>query len=63
MAVNVTPPAQAKDERPEHSFRSLSGTPVRALYTEEDLPAGIGGPQDPIGRPGSSPGVRAPSLK
>ena len=28
-------------------FRTLSGEPVRELYTPEDLPAGIGGPEDP----------------
>src|SRR4029077_1440611 len=33
--------------------RTLSGEPVRELYTAADLPAGIGtGPQDPLGRPG-----------
>jgi methylmalonyl-CoA mutase, N-terminal domain len=31
---------------------------VRDLYTAEDLPAGIGGPEDPIGRPGSYPFTR-----
>jgi methylmalonyl-CoA mutase N-terminal domain/subunit len=39
--------------------RTLSGEPVRELYTPEDLPAGIGEPeQDPIGRPGSYPFTR-----
>ena len=33
-----------------HAF----GEPVRELYTEADLPAGIGGSEDPIGRPGST---------
>ena len=42
--------------------RTLSGEPVRELYTREDLPAGIGGPEgeDPIGRPGSYPFTRGP---
>jgi methylmalonyl-CoA mutase, N-terminal domain len=31
---------------------------VRGLYTEADLPAGIGGPADPIGRPGAYPFTR-----
>src|ERR1700694_2432054 len=40
------------------SFRTLSGEEVRELYTAEDLPAGIGGPEDPIGRPGQYPFTR-----
>jgi methylmalonyl-CoA mutase N-terminal domain/subunit len=31
---------------------------VRELYTPEDLPAGIGGPDDPVGRPGEYPFTR-----
>ena len=50
MAVSAKPPAGAKPD-----FRTLSGEPVRELYTPEDLPAGIGGPEDPIGRPGDYP--------
>jgi methylmalonyl-CoA mutase N-terminal domain/subunit len=42
----------------ESEFRSLSGEPVRELYTPEDLPAGIGGPEDPVGRPGEYPFTR-----
>jgi methylmalonyl-CoA mutase, N-terminal domain len=38
--------------------KTLSGEPVRELYTEADLPAGIGGPEDPIGRPGHYPYTR-----
>ncbi|MGH2913129.1 MAG: acyl-CoA mutase large subunit family protein, partial [Solirubrobacteraceae bacterium] len=39
--------------------RTLSGEPVRELYTPEDLPAGIGDPErDPIGKPGSYPFTR-----
>jgi len=38
--------------------KTLSGEPVRELYTDADLPAGIGGPQDPIGRPGEYPFTR-----
>jgi methylmalonyl-CoA mutase, N-terminal domain len=41
-------------------FRSLSGEPIRELYTPEDLPRGIGGPDDPIGLPGSYPFTRGP---
>ena len=39
-------------------FRTLSGEPVRELYTIDDLPPGVGGPKDPIGRPGSYPFTR-----
>src|SRR5215472_1601101 len=39
-------------------FRTLSGEPVRDLYTIDDLPPGVGGPEDPIGRPGSYPFTR-----
>ena len=42
----------------ERAFRTLSGEPVRALYTPADLPAGIGGPDDPVGRPGEYPYTR-----
>jgi methylmalonyl-CoA mutase N-terminal domain/subunit len=39
--------------------RTLSGEPVRELYTPADLPAGIGDPErDPIGTPGSYPFTR-----
>src|SRR6476661_6831169 len=54
MAVRAKPPSQAR----EPSFRSLSGEPVRELYTPEDLPEGIGGEQDPVGRPGEYPYTR-----
>ena len=39
-------------------FRTLSGEPVRELYTIDDLPSGVGGPEDPIGSPGSYPFTR-----
>ncbi len=56
MAVDATPRPRA-DERA--GDRTLSGEPVRELYTEADLPAGIGvEPNDPIGRPGSYPFTR-----
>jgi methylmalonyl-CoA mutase N-terminal domain/subunit len=54
MAVRPKPPEEAT----EPAFRTLSGEPVRELYTPEDLPEGIGGPEDPIGRPGSYPFTR-----
>ena len=54
MAVRPKPPAEAT----EPTFRTLSGEPVRELYTPEDLPGGIGGPEDPIGRPGEYPFTR-----
>ncbi len=54
MAVSATPPSQAS----KPSFRTLSGEPVRELYTPADLPPGIGGEEDPIGLPGSYPFTR-----
>ncbi len=42
-----------------HETRTLSGEPVRQLYTPADLPAGIGDPErDPIGQPGAYPFTR-----
>jgi methylmalonyl-CoA mutase, N-terminal domain len=42
-----------------HEARTLSGEPIRELYTPEDLPAGIGDPErDPIGSPGAYPFTR-----
>jgi methylmalonyl-CoA mutase N-terminal domain/subunit len=41
-----------------HQARTLSGEPVRELYGPEDLPAGIGSAEDPIGRPGAYPYTR-----
>jgi methylmalonyl-CoA mutase, N-terminal domain len=38
--------------------RTLSGEPVGELYTEADLPTGIGSAKDPIGRPGEYPFTR-----
>jgi methylmalonyl-CoA mutase, N-terminal domain len=54
MAVTPKPGAEAA----EQSFRTLSGEPVRELYTSADLPQGIDGPEDPIGRAGSYPFTR-----
>jgi methylmalonyl-CoA mutase N-terminal domain/subunit len=39
-------------------FSTISGEPIRPLYTEADLPDGIGGPDDPIGLPGEFPYTR-----
>ncbi len=47
-AYGVTPERDAE-------FTTLSGEPVRPLYTEADLPEGVGGPNDPIGLPGRLP--------
>ena len=66
MAVSAKPSSEAgepseKDRTSQadgRSFRTLSGEPVRELYTADDLPAGIGGPEDPIGRPGEYPFTR-----
>ncbi|MFZ1994954.1 MAG: methylmalonyl-CoA mutase family protein [Solirubrobacteraceae bacterium] len=39
-------------------FTTLSGEAIRPLYTERDLPAGVGGAHDPIGLPGQYPYTR-----
>src|SRR5580692_1078059 len=70
MAVSAKPPA----EETNSSFRTLSGEPVRELYTAADLPPGAPGAEqsrpgaagdsvpdagsDPIGRPGEFPYTR-----
>jgi methylmalonyl-CoA mutase, N-terminal domain len=40
------------------SFTTLSGEEIAPLYTERDLPAGIGSDEDPIGLPGQYPFTR-----
>jgi methylmalonyl-CoA mutase N-terminal domain/subunit len=39
-------------------FTTLSGEEIRPLYTERDLPAEVGGDDDPIGLPGQYPFTR-----
>ncbi|HUB03758.1 MAG TPA: methylmalonyl-CoA mutase family protein, partial [Solirubrobacteraceae bacterium] len=39
-------------------FSTISGEPIKPLYTGADLPAGIGGDDDPIGFPGEFPYTR-----
>src|ERR1700710_1015580 len=51
MAVSAKPST-------EQSFRTLSGEPIRELYTPADLPAGIGTGDDPVGLPGAYPYTR-----
>jgi methylmalonyl-CoA mutase, N-terminal domain len=58
MAVSAKPPQRGQPEDAVKSFKTLSGEPVRELYTHEDLPSGVGGPNDPIGRPGAYPFTR-----
>jgi methylmalonyl-CoA mutase, N-terminal domain len=61
MAVSAKPPDRAHEQTgndDEGSFHTLSGEPVRELYTHEDLPRGVGGADDPIGRPGAYPFTR-----
>ncbi|HYM45972.1 MAG TPA: methylmalonyl-CoA mutase family protein [Solirubrobacteraceae bacterium] len=57
MAIDATPRLDADGKA---AGVTLSGEPVKELYTEADLPPGIGGPQDPIGRPGAYPFTRGP---
>jgi methylmalonyl-CoA mutase N-terminal domain/subunit len=62
MAIDLTaasPPETDRDGKA--NVRTLSGEPVKELYTEADLPAGIGArppAEDPIGRPGAYPYTR-----
>ncbi|HUO70590.1 MAG TPA: methylmalonyl-CoA mutase family protein [Solirubrobacteraceae bacterium] len=42
----------------EVPFTTLSGEEIKPLYTVRDLPAGAGGPEDPIGLPGQFPFTR-----
>src|SRR5438270_8686195 len=65
MAISTKPPGDERAQdgsRPEERvFRTLSGEPVRELYTAADLPAGIGADppeEDPIGLPGEYPFTR-----
>jgi methylmalonyl-CoA mutase, N-terminal domain len=55
-ATQATPSAGAAPTA--ERFKTLSGEPVRELYTHADLPPGIGSEQDPIGRPGAYPFTR-----
>jgi methylmalonyl-CoA mutase N-terminal domain/subunit len=50
-------PRSALSER-DVPFTTLSGDAVAPLYTEADLSEGIGGPDEPIGRPGQFPFTR-----
>src|SRR5438105_5501951 len=59
MAVRDKPRSDAAASE-DSRFRTISGEPVRELYTPADLPPGIGGPHDPIGFPGSYPFTRGP---
>ncbi len=58
MAIDTTS-RQLQDSKA--AGRTLSGEPVKELYTEADLPPGIGAhppEQDPLGRPGEYPYTR-----
>ncbi|MHB2000397.1 MAG: acyl-CoA mutase large subunit family protein [Solirubrobacteraceae bacterium] len=50
--------APPRDPAQERRFATLSGEPVKELYTEADLPARIGGDAEPIGLPGEYPFTR-----
>ena len=66
MAVAGKTPVSYEDWRrayeltPERdaTFTTLSGEPIAPLYTERDLPSGIGSDDDPIGLPGQYPFTR-----
>jgi methylmalonyl-CoA mutase, N-terminal domain len=59
IPVSVSTPPSEADTKAD--FRTLSGEPVKELYTEADLGLGAhppGGGEDPIGRPGAYPFTR-----
>jgi methylmalonyl-CoA mutase, N-terminal domain len=59
--TDALPPAQSggpPGESTPPSFRTLSGEPIRELYTPADLPDAIGSEKDPIGLPGEYPFTR-----
>jgi methylmalonyl-CoA mutase N-terminal domain/subunit len=58
MAVSEQPATRTGEGIDRDAFRTLSGEPVRELYTPADLPPGIGGTEDPIGLPGEYPYTR-----
>jgi methylmalonyl-CoA mutase N-terminal domain/subunit len=60
MAISTTPSSEDGRESGTRAVepRTLSGEPVRELYTAADLPAGIGTDEDPLGRPGEYPFTR-----
>jgi methylmalonyl-CoA mutase N-terminal domain/subunit len=65
MAITTKPSGedgkQGETHEEQRRFRTLSGEPVRELYTAADLPAGIGAEQpaaDPVGKPGEYPFTR-----
>src|SRR5271170_8141624 len=60
MAIEPASPVPADDlpSAGPTDATSLSGEPIAPLYTAADLPPGIGGPDDPIGRPGEFPFTR-----
>jgi methylmalonyl-CoA mutase, N-terminal domain len=50
--------AYALSPERQAEFKTLSGEPIRPLYTQADLPDGIGSEEDPIGLPGAYPFTR-----
>ncbi|HEV7163655.1 MAG TPA: methylmalonyl-CoA mutase family protein [Solirubrobacteraceae bacterium] len=65
MAISTKPSGEGHEQGETHEeqrrFRTLSGEPVRELYTAADLPRGIGAEPpavDPIGKPGEYPFTR-----
>ncbi len=58
MAVTAKPSSDEQSAAAERDFRTLSGEPVRELYTPDDLPAAGGGAEETIGLPGAYPFTR-----
>ena len=58
VGISTNPSSQAPANSKAAEPKTLSGEPVQELYTKSDLPPGIGGPDDPVGRPGEYPFTR-----
>ena len=60
MAVTAKPSSERSGDASgaEREFHTLSGEPVRELYTAADLPEGAAEPDGPIGLPGEYPYTR-----
>ncbi len=59
MATTPRPSDEVlRDGERDAPFSTISGEAIKPLYTEADLPSGVGGPDDPIGLPGQFPFTR-----
>ncbi len=59
MAITPRPSDEIlREGERDAPFSTISGEEIKPLYTEADLPGGVGGPDDPIGLPGQFPFTR-----